>query len=176
MIDLKAQKPAKRYAEAIFQIIKDKNSKEILSQIRGILSQVEENPEFKNFMFHPIVSLEDKKQAVKEIFKNYDCDIINFIFLLLDENRLDCLDEIEGVLIEKINEKDKIKMVNVTLAIDIDDEFKDLIQKRIENKLQSRADIKFIKDENILGGMIIRVKDTLVDLSVRNKIEIIKKI
>ena len=176
MIDLKAQKPAKRYAEALFQIIKDKNSKEILSQIRGILSQVEENSEFKNFMFHPVVSVEDKKQAVSEIFKNYDNNVLNFIFLLLDENRFDTLDEIERVLIEKINAKDKIKMVDVTLAIDIDDEFKDLIQKRIENKLQSKADIKFTKDENILGGMVVRVKDTLIDLSVRNKIEIIKKI
>ena len=176
MIDLKAQKPAKRYAEALFEIIKNKDTKEILSQIRGILFQVEENLEFKNFMFHPIVSTEDKKLAVKEIFKNYDIDILNFIFLLLDENRFDTLDEIEGVLIEKINEKNKIKMVNVILAIDADDELKNLIKTRIEKKFQSKADIKFLKDENILGGMIVRVKDTLVDLSVRNKIENIKKI
>lgn len=176
MIDLKAQKPAKRYANALFEIIKDKNTDDSLNQIRGILSQIENNKEFNNFMFHPVVSVDDKKNIIKEIFPNYDNDIINFIFLLLDENRLDCLDEIEGVLTEKINEKNKVKMVNVTLAIDADEEFKNLIKTRIETKLKSKADIKFFKDENILGGMIIRVKDTLIDLSVRNKIENIKRI
>lgn len=176
MIDLKAQKPAKRYANALFEIIKDKNTNDSLNQIRGILSQIENNKEFNNFMFHPVVSVDDKKNIIKEIFPNHDNDIINFIFLLLDENRLDCLDEIEGVLTEKINEKNKVKMVNVTLAIDADEEFKNLIKTRIETKLKSKADIKFFKDENILGGMIIRVKDTLIDLSVRNKIENIKRI
>lgn len=176
MIDLSAQKPARRYADALFEIVKDKNTEEILSQIKGILSHIEENKEFNNFMFHPIVSNQDKKNVISEIFKTYDKDVLNFIFLLIDENRLNCLDEIEGVLVEKINEKNKVKMVNVTVAIDIDDDFKNLIKTRIENKLNSKADIKFFKDENILGGMVVRVKDTLVDLSVKSKIENIKRI
>lgn len=176
MIDLSAQKPARRYADALFEIVKDKNTEEILPQIKGILSHIEENKEFNNFMFHPIVSNQDKKNVISEIFKTYDKDVLNFIFLLIDENRLNCLDEIEGVLVEKINEKNKVKMVNVTVAIDIDDDFKNLIKTRIENKLNSKADIKFFKDENILGGMVVRVKDTLVDLSVKSKIENIKRI
>ena len=176
MIDLKAQKPAKRYAEAIFQIVQDKDYKKIMAQIRGILSLVEENAEFNNFIFHPIVSIEDKKSAVKEIFSGYDSDILTFIYLLIDENRLDCLDEIEGILIEKLNDKNKIQHVDITLAFDVDDEFKNRIISRIESKLQSKIMPVFYKDESIIGGMILRIKDTLIDLSIRSKIENIKRI
>ena len=176
MVDLKAQKPAKRYAEAIFQIVKDKEYKEIMTQIRGILRLIQENEEFNTFMFHPSVSIEDKKSVMKEIFSNCDPDILAFMFLLIDEGRLDCLDEIEGVLVEKLNDKNKIKHVDITLVCDADEELKNKIISRIEAKLQSKIMPVFYKDENIIGGMILKIKDTLVDLSVKSKMETIKRI
>lgn len=175
MVDIKAQKPAKRYTEALFDIIKDKDYNLLFNQMSIILDELEKNNEFRTFMFHPIVSVEDKKTTVYEIFKNFDSTILNFISLLIDENRLDCLDEIKEVLEVKINNANNIKMAQITLACEPSDEIKNLIKSRIENKLQSKIKLNFNYDKNIIGGMIIRVKDTMVDLSVKNKIENIKK-
>lgn len=175
MVDIKAQKPAKRYTEALFNIIKDKDYNLLFNQISIILNELEHNNEFRTFMFHPIVSVEDKKATLHEIFKNFDNTILNFISLLIDENRLDCLDEIKEVLEVKINNANNIKMAQITLAHEPSDEIKNLIKSRIENKLQSKVKLDFNYNENIIGGMIIRVKDTMVDLSVKNKIENIKK-
>lgn len=176
MVDLKAQKPAKRYTQAIFDIVKNKDYNLAFNQISSILNELESRDEFRTFMFHPIVSNNDKKEVLFEIFKNYDVDVLNFVCLLIDENRLDCLDEIKEVLEIKINEKDNIKMAQVTLAQDVGDEVKNIIKSRIENKLQSKIQLDFKYDKNIIGGMIVRIKDTLIDLSIKNKIENIKNI
>lgn len=176
MIDLKAQRPAGRYAEGFFKIIQNKDTEKFLNEIDLILEQIEKNSEFNSFIFHPIVSKEDKKSVINQIFSSFDENTLNFIFLLLDENRLDCLDEIKDVLVSKINEQNCVKQVSITLASDIDDNMKNLIKERLETKLQSKVLPVFHKDEEILGGMILRIKDTLIDLSIKNKIENLKRI
>ncbi len=176
MIDLKAQKPAKRYGEAIFEVVKDKDHNEILGQIKQILNYIENNQEFSSFIFHPIVPKEDKKSAIKEIFFGFDCEVLNFIFLLIDENRLDCLDEIEGILINKFNKKNNLKLTTVTLAIEPEEELKNTIKTRLENKFQANLALNFVKCEDIIGGMIVQIDDTVIDMSIKNKIENLKRI
>ena len=176
MIDLKAHKPAKRYAQAIFDIIKEKDEASVFNNLSLVLAEIESNSELRNFLFHPMVALDDKKSAVKEIFSNFDDDTLNFIYLILDENRLDCLDEIIDYLHTKINEKNNIALAEITLAIEPTGSTKGMIISRLENKLQTKLEAKFCTDESIIGGMKIRIKDTLYDLSVKGKIDNIKRI
>lgn len=175
-IDLKAQKPAQRYSKAFFEIISDKDPERILNEINEFLDKIETNDEIKNFFFHPIVPAEDKKDVILKGFSNFSKETVNFIFILLDSNRLDCLDEIRDSLIEKLNDKNKLLTMEVVLAIEADDNMKEYIKQRLENKFQSRVLINFKKDENIMGGMLIKIKDTIIDLSIKKKMENFKQL
>lgn len=175
MIDLKAQKPAKRYASALFETIEDKDFERVLSEIDKFLKLLDENSEFKSFIYHPIVKKEDKKEALREIFGEFSSETMNFLFILLDENRIDCLDEIKDCLKKKINDKNNLLEAEVTLAIEADEAIRDMVKSRLENKFQSKVSINFLKDESLIGGMIVKINDTAVDLSIKRKMENFKR-
>ena len=80
------------------------------------------------------------------------------------------------LLVEKINNKNNLINVNVTLAYTPSEEIKNQIVQRIQNKLQKEVSAKFLINPNIIGGMLIQIEDTVIDLSIKKKIENFKKI
>ncbi len=176
MIDLKAHKPAKRYATALFEEIVDKNYNKVFDEIEEFLSLYENDKEFRTFFSHPIISVKDKKEVIEKCFQNYEFETKNFLFILIDEDRLGCLDEIRDYLTIKVNDKNKLILADVTLAVDIPDYGKEIIKDRLQKKFNSEVKINFKKDESLIAGMLIRIKDTVFDLSVKRKIEKFKTI
>ena len=79
-------------------------------------------------------------------------------------------------MVEKINNKNNLINVNVTLAYTPSEEIKNQIVQRIQNKLQKEVSAKFLINPNIIGGMLIQIEDTVIDLSIKKKIENFKKI
>ncbi|MCD8025057.1 MAG: ATP synthase F1 subunit delta, partial [Candidatus Gastranaerophilales bacterium] len=101
---------------------------------------------------------------------------LNFIQILIDENRIECITQIRDFFEECLNAKNNLITLEVTLAIDPKPDLAQLIQKTLEKKYNSSLRINFLKNEEILGGMLIKYGDTVIDLSVRNKIENFSKI
>ncbi len=171
MVNIQAKKPAKRYAKALFELLENENEQKVLSEIRVFLDFIESDIGFKNFMHHPNISAKDKKEIVKEAFSGFSDVTFRFLSILIDEDRINCLDEIESRLIQDINNKNKILPVDVFLAISPTDDIKKIITEKLEAKFKSKVKLNFIKDETILGGMIIKVFDTSIDLSINKKLE-----
>lgn len=170
-INLKTVKPAKRYAEAFFETIKDKDAKKALDDIKSLNSFIQNDEKLSSFLLHPVISAEDKKELIKTAFNNFSFETINFIFVLIDENRLNCLSEIINFLQEKINFQNKLLLLEVTTAKDLNDEEKGYIKTRLENKFKQEILPDFKKDETIIGGMLIKLQDTVIDLSIKKKLE-----
>ncbi len=175
-LTLKNVKPAKRYAEAFFETMQENDFDKILSEFKLIVQIIEENEEFKNFLNHPCISNDEKKQLIKECSANFSDIIKNFLFVLIDENRINCLFEIQTFLIDKINKKNNVIETNVTLAFEPSDEIKQQISERLKKKLNADVYINFTVNPNIIGGLKIQIKDTVIDLSISKKIENFKKI
>ena len=74
-----------------------------------------------------------------------------------------------------IDSKNRIINLDVTLAYEPDENMKEYIKQRLENKFQSTAIINYKKDESLLGGMQIKIKDTVIDLSIKSKLENFKR-
>ena len=86
------------------------------------------------------------------------------------------MDEIRDYLTIKVNDKNKLILADVTLAIDIPEYGKEIIKDRLQKKFNSEVKINFKKDESLIAGMLIRIKDTVFDLSVKRKMENFKTI
>ena len=175
-ISLKNVKPAKRYAEALFETENETDIKNILAEIDKISNTIKKDTNFKNFISHPIVSAEDKKDIILKVFPDISEITRNFIFLIIDENRINCINEIEFFLKDKIDNKNNVLNLNVTLAKDVDDEMKKYIVSRLQNKFQSNIKAVFNTDSDIIGGIQLKVKDSFIDLSIRKKLDNFKKI
>ena len=166
------------YGEALFQIAVESSSclpmLEEVTELKKILS---DNPELGSVRLNPRFSKEEHSEIISNVFKNrIDDRLFSFLELLVNKGRYNYLEEILDYFVSRVKEHLRIGQASVTSAIEIDEEMK----KRIKEKLLSTTDykeieIEYIKDPSLIGGMVIRIKDRIVDNSVRTKIENISR-
>ena len=162
------------YGEALFQIACESSSCiEMLEEVKELKNVVIANPELKELMLNPRFSKEEHLEILGQVFKGkIDDRLFSFIELITVKGRYGYLDEILDYFILRVKEYLHIGQAKVTSAIAIDDEMK----QRIKDKLLSTTDYKEIEidyetDPSLIGGMVIRIKDRIVDNSVKTKLE-----
>lgn len=174
-VDIKNLKTAKRYALALSQAAGE-NLDEIEADLKSIDETIFQQQDLKTFFLHPVVSLKVKKDTIKEAFEGKVNPITyNFIQTLLDENRFSIFNTIYEVF---KSESDRIKnnqRVEVVSAIDLDENQKHRLQEKLNSKFSKNSIITYLKDKNILGGLIIKFNDNVIDLSLKAKFEHLKK-
>ena len=166
------------YGEALFQIAVESSSclpmLEEVTELKKILS---DNPELGSVMLNPRFSKEEHSEIISNVFKGrIDDKLFSFLELLVNKGRYNYLEEILDYFVSRVKDHLHIGQASVTSAIEIDEEMK----KRIKEKLLSTTDykeieIEYITDPSLIGGMVIRIKDRIVDNSVRTKIENISR-
>lgn len=162
------------YGEALFQIACESSSCiEMLEEVKELKNVVIANPELKELMLNPRFSKEEHLEILGQVFKGkIDDRLFSFLELITVKGRYGYLDEILDYFTLRVKEYLHIGQAKVTSAIAIDDEMK----QRIKDKLLSTTDYKEIEidyetDPSLIGGMVIRIKDRIVDNSVKTKIE-----
>ena len=162
------------YGEALFQIATESSSCiEMLEEVKELKNVIDANPELNELMSNPRFSKEEHLDILEKVFKGkIDERLFSFLELLTVKGRYGYLDEILEFFILRVKEYLHIGQAKVTSAIAIDDEMK----KRIKDKLLSTTDYKEIEieyetDPSLIGGMVIRIKDRIVDNSVKTKLE-----
>ncbi len=174
-IDIKNLKTAKRYAIALIETSKS-NLDEIESDLYSINEIIFENESLKAFFLHPVISLNDKKQTFIEAFQGkINQKTFNFILNLLDENRLNIFPSILELYKQVSNKLKNILPIEVISAIELDNSQKEKLSAKLEEKLQKNANITYTIDNSILGGLVVKYEDNIVDLSLRKKFENLKK-
>lgn len=166
------------YGEALFQIACESSSCiEMLEEVKELKNVVIANPELKELMLNPRFSKEEHLEILGQVFKGkIDDRLFSFLELITVKGRYGYLDEILDYFILRVKEYLHIGQAKVTSAIAIDDEMK----QRIKDKLLSTTDYKEIEidyetDPSLIGGMVIRIKDRIVDNSVKTKLEQISR-
>ena len=162
------------YGDALFQIACESSSCiEMLEEVKELKNVVDANPELKDLMLHPRFSKEEHLEILGKVFKGkIDERLYSFLELITIKGRYGYLDEILEYFILRVKEHLHIGQAKVTSAIAIDNEMKE----RIKDKLLSTTDykeieIEFETDPSLIGGMVIRIKDRIVDNSVKTKLE-----
>jgi F-type H+-transporting ATPase subunit delta len=145
----------------------------MLEEVKELKNVVIANPELKELMLNPRFSKEEHLEILGQVFKGkIDDRLFSFLELITVKGRYGYLDEILDYFILRVKEYLHIGQAKVTSAIAIDDEMK----QRIKDKLLSTTDYKEIEidyetDPSLIGGMVIRIKDRIVDNSVKTKLE-----
>jgi F-type H+-transporting ATPase subunit delta len=147
---------AKRYANALFQIAKEENQIDRLeTEIRTVKEVFEKNSRFIEFLEHPKVSMENKKQAIATAFATASPSIQNLLMLLVERHRETIVPDLADEFIMLVNEQTGIVDAKV---------FARKIGKqalRIEN----------IVDSSLLGGIKIRIGNRIFDGTVQGKLD-----
>lgn len=169
---------AKAYGEALFELAMEKqNPEEFLEEAQGILQILEENPEFDKLMKHPKISKPEKEEVVETVFaERVSREMTGFLKLIVHKERYHEVKNIIRYFAERLREERGIGVAYVTTAVDLSDDRKEAVKRKLlETTSYKVMEVHYKVDPAIIGGMIIRIKDRVVDSSVRTKLEEMKK-
>ena len=174
-IDIKNIKVAKRYSHALAQSA-DKDIDEILENLKSINEVIFENQDLRTFFLHPVISLKDKKETLKSALQDkVNILTLNFIETLLDENRFGIFKTIYELFkkeADKIKNKQEVEKIS---AVDINKKSKKMLEEKLKTKLNKDVVLNYSKNQDILGGFIIKIEDKVIDLSLKTKFETLTK-
>lgn len=167
---------AKRYSQALFELAKDDEElKSFLANLNTIQATINQNIDLKTFLSHPVFDIETKKEVIKEIFEaEIDKNILNFLFVLIDRNRVYALDAIVNHFDCLIDTKYNLLTVEVVTAIELTDEIKNKLIDKLQNIYNKQIKIKTKIDEDILAGMMLKIGDKVIDGSIKAKLNKMK--
>lgn len=172
-IDKKQLKTAKNYANALFKIGLEQNDVESLySQFKNIVEIINNSSELKSFLENPLVSHNDKKEIIYKVFgKNFDLQLINLMNVLADNKRFSALETIFYCFEKKYEQKNDISRIEIISATEMNDETKDRLIKVLNKKLGRQIIPNYLVNQDIIGGLIIKISDKIIDLSLNKKIK-----
>ena len=164
---------SKTYGEAIFELAVSENKVDtFLEEIQMILGVLEENPEFSDIMNHPKIIKEEKLQVIDEVFDGRVSDeLTGFIRLIVTKGRYQNLFEIMQYFLDQVKELKGIGGAYVTSAVPLrESQQKEIEEKLIETTSFKEMEMHYAVDEKLIGGLIIRIGDRVVDSSILTKL------
>lgn len=162
------------YGEALFQIaVEDGRIDEIMGEIGAVRKALEENQELSVLMEHPKIIKEEKIHLMESCFQGkVSDDVTGFLTVVVSKGRFKELPAIFDYLTARMKEYKKIGVVAVKSAVELRGEQKE----KIRSKLMETTDYKSLEidwqvDESLIGGLVIRIGDRVVDSSLKYKLE-----
>ena len=170
---------AKRWALALMELaLEDENiSKEdILDDLREIASTIDSSEELSNVINNPSISTEEKQIVLCKLFQNNIMPIVyNFIYVLNLRKRMNAISAIADEFEKELERVKNITRINITSAIELNNERKEDIKSKIAEKLSKEVVVDWGVDNEIIAGLIFNIDELIIDNSVRHKLEDLSK-
>tara|TARA_B100000287_G_C20570176_1_gene756223 strand:- start:702 stop:1244 length:543 start_codon:yes stop_codon:yes gene_type:complete len=161
------------YAEAFLQVVDDVNqTDEVVSQVREILSLINDSPELEKNLSSPVLEKEVKKEIIIKLFsEKINSSLLNFLKLLSDRQRIGILVPILERFLELYRENSNIALATVTSAVELSESQKDLIKQKIsEIAGTDKLELVTKTDSSLIGGFVASVGSKVIDASLASQI------
>ena len=170
------QEAARVYAEALFDVAKDKGK---LDAVRGELAQfvdaVDGNRELQVFFFSPYFSSAEKIAGLKRAVSDVDAELLNFLELLIEKQRMPEIFRIRRQLDELWKQENRRIDVTVTSAVTLEPAVVEKVGEEIERQTGQKVELSSRVDAEILGGIVLQVGNKVLDASIRSRLEKLRK-
>ncbi len=164
------------YARSLLELSEERGEVEPVANDMGSLKQLlEENPTFHNILRDPAINAEERHGVLETILKDAQPLVGRFVQLLNDRGRIGKLPEILAAFEHLLDERLGKVEVDVTVATKLDDAQLEDVRTRVGKALGKDAVVHQYVDEDIIGGMILKVGDKVVDASVRRQLEAMRE-
>jgi F-type H+-transporting ATPase subunit delta len=165
----------KRYAQAVFEIALESGElKEWQSNLIKI-AKVVEDQEFVGLAENPKIPFNIKTKLVQEKLGKTKPMVLNLVYLLISKGKLKTAGQISAEYDTLLNKHYGIRNAEVTTAIPLENTEKEKLGKQLEELVGEKVSMNVQVNPDILGGFIARIDDSLIDGSIRNRLEMLKK-
>ena len=167
---------ARVYAEALFEVGRDKGKLDTLQQQLGEFTDaVDRNRELQVFFFSPYLSTEEKVEGLRRAVTDAEPELINFLELLVDKHRMPEIFRVRRELDELWKHENRRIDVTVTSAVELDAAVVEKIGQEVERQTGEEVDLSSAVDSDILGGIVLQVGNMVLDASIRSRLEKLRK-
>ena len=172
-----ASPAALAYAQSLLELAGERKQEEPVGQELDALRQiVDENPSFREVLTNPSVSIDERARLLGSVFRNNVSELVfNTLGVLNQKNRLGLIGQIAQGYSDLLDEKLGKVEVDLTVAQKLSPEQLEQARQRIGQALGREAVVYQYVDENVLGGVVMRVGDKLIDASVRYQLQAMKE-
>jgi F-type H+-transporting ATPase subunit delta len=166
-----------RYSKALFELALEKN---LIEDVRTDLEMIQkvcaENPEFQQTLNNPLIEEKIKSNILRELFET-KVNSLSFKFLqLLSRKRRSgfLLEMIDNYLQRVLDHQGILSCLLISLK-PVESDQNDAIKERIESMTGKSVIFTYQIDGSLIGGFIVKIKDTVIDLSIKTQIEKMRK-
>jgi len=164
------------YAGALFEVGREKGKLDTLQQqLSEFTDAIDRNHELQVFFFSPYLSSEEKKEGLKRAISGAEPELINFLELLVDKQRMPEIFRIRREFEELWKQENRRIDVTVTSAVELDPEVVAKIGQEVERQTGEEVDLSSAVDDRILGGIVLQVGNMVLDASIRSRLEKLRK-
>jgi F-type H+-transporting ATPase subunit delta len=163
---------ARAYAQALFELADRDGKLDIFSeQLESIADVFNTQSELRQLMFHPQVKAEVKKDTLRQIFgTDTDQMVMNFLWLLVDRRRITGINTIWRQYRTLVNEARNLEEAEVTTAAPLGNAAQKTLQEKLSALTGKNIVLHTKIDPQIIGGVIVRMGDKLIDGSVARQL------
>jgi len=163
---------AQVYARALFEVASEHDLLDVIrEQLDQFVEALHDNRELQVFFFSPYFSTEEKKQALQRLVEGAEPIFMSFLETLVDGHRMPTLFRIRARYERLWDEANEVLPVAVTSAVPLDESIVKEIGDRIGEQTGQTVQLTTADDPEILGGIVVRVGNAILDASLRNRLD-----
>ena len=164
------------YARSLFEAALDQNKlDEVREQLGQFADALSEDRELQVFFFSPYFSTQEKKDGLHRAVDGAEPIFMNFLELMLENHRMPAIFRIRRNYDHLWEQHNRLLPVSVTSAVELDDKTVRSIGDRIAEQTGRKVELSSTVEPGILGGIVVRVGNQILDASIRNRLERLRR-
>lgn len=161
------------YGDSLFDVAVELNKVDALyDEALAVLQTFKENEDLASFLSHPKIDKDEKIKVVENIFERFiSREMTGFLVTIITKDRAKDIEDIFKYFIDKVKAQKGIGVAYVSTPIPLSDGMKaKVLKKLLETTSYKEFEINYTVDESLIGGMVIRIGDRIIDSSIKTKL------
>jgi F-type H+-transporting ATPase subunit delta len=164
------------YARSLFEVAQEKgNLDDVREQLGEFADALDSNQPMQVFFFSPYFSTQEKEEGLDKVVSDADPIFGNFLKLLIEKHRMPAVFRVRRTFDELWRQENKLLPVEITSAVELDESTVKQIGERIGEQTDQKIDLSARVEPDILGGIVVRVGNSIIDASIRARLEQLRK-
>ncbi|MEA2340525.1 MAG: F-type H+-transporting ATPase subunit delta [Solirubrobacteraceae bacterium] len=167
---------AQVYARSVFEVAKERGTLDaVREQLGQFADALDENRDLATFFFSPYFSTKEKEDALDRLLEDADPALVNLLKVLIENHRMPAIFRIRRELDRLWEEENKRLPVQITSAVPLDDATVERVGREIGEQTGRHVELTTNVDPDVLGGIVLRVGNQILDASIRNRLDQLRR-
>ena len=167
---------AQVYARSLFEVAKEQSKLDVIKEQLGQFADaLDGNRELSIYFFSPYFSTTEKKDGLGRLLEGVDPVVANFLAALVENHRMPAIFRIRKAFDQLWETENQLLPVTITSAVELDEQTVEKIGKQIGEQTGKQVQVSTEVDPDVLGGLVVRVGNTILDASIRHRLDQLRR-